>query len=82
LIGAAVNVIDPPEQIDVVLETIDTDGTMDVAVIVIRLLANVTGLAHGSLLLIVTVTTSPLFNVVVVKVDAVCPVTFTPFIFH
>ena len=40
------------------------------------------GLAHGSLLLIVTVTTSPLVNVVVVKVDAACPVTFTPFIFH
>ena len=40
------------------------------------------GLAHGSLLLIVTVTTSPLFNVVVVKIDVVCPVTFTPFTFH
>jgi hypothetical protein len=44
--------------------------------------AALVGLAHGSLLLIVTVTTSPLFKVVVVKVDAVCPVTFTPFIFH
>ena len=80
--GVDVNVTDPPVHIEVVLETIDTDGTTDVAVIVIRLLAAVTGLAHGSLLLIVTVTTSPLFNVVVVKVDAVCPVTFTPFIFH
>ena len=78
----AVNVIDPPVQIDVVLEMIATDGTTDVVVIVIGLLVAVTGLAHGSLLLIVTVTTSPLFNVVVVKVDAVCPVTFTPFIFH
>ena len=78
----AVHVTVPPVHIEVVLETIDTDGTTDVAVIAIRLLAAVTGLAQGSLLLIVTVTTSPLFKVVVVKVDAVCPVTFTPFIFH
>ena len=82
MIGVAVNVIDPPVQIDVVLEVIDTEGTTDVAVIVIGLLAAVTGLAHGSLLLIVTVTTSPLFKDVVIKVDAVCPVTFTLFIFH
>ena len=80
--GVAVNVTDPPVHIEVVLETIDIDGTTDVAVIVIELLAAVTGLAHGSLLLIVTVITSPLFKVVVVKVDAVCPVTLTPFIFH
>ena len=80
--GVAVNVTDPPVQIDVVLEVIDTEGTTDVAVIVIGLLAAVTGLAHGSLLLIVTVITSPLFNVVAVKVAAVCPVTFTPLTFH
>ena len=80
--GVDVNVTDPPVHIEVVLETIDTDGTTDVAVIVIGLLAAVTGLAHGSLLLIVTVTTSPLFKDVVIKVDAVCPVTFTLFIFH
>ena len=69
-------------QIDVVLEVIDTDGITNVAVIVIGLLATITGLAQGSLLLIITVTTSPLFKVVVVKVDAVCPVTFTPLTFH
>ena len=40
------------------------------------------GFAQGSLLLIATVTMSPLFKVVVVKVDPVCPVTFTPLIFH
>ena len=78
----AVNVTDPPVQIDVVLETIDTDGITNVAVTVIGLLVAVTGLAQGSLLLIVTVTISPLFKVVVVKVNAVCPVTFTPFTFH
>ena len=80
--GVDVNVTDPPVHIEVVLETIDTDGTTDVAVIVIGLLAAVAGLAQGSLLLIVTITTSPLFKVVVVKGDAVCPVTFTLFIFH
>ena len=80
--GVDVNVTDPPVHIEVVLETIATDGTTDVAVIVIGLLAAVAGLAQGSLLLIVTVITSPLFKVVVVKVDAVCPVTFTPFTFH
>ena len=69
-------------QIDVVLEVIDTDGITNVAVIVIGLLAAITGLARGSLLLIITVTISPLFKVVVVKVDAVCPVTFTPLTFH
>ena len=82
MIGVAVNVIDPPVQIDVLLEAIDTDGITNVAVTVIGLLVAVTGLAQGSLLLIVTITTSPLFKAVVVKVDAVCPVTFTLFIFH
>ena len=71
MVGVAVNVTDPPVQIDVVLEAIDIDGTTNVAVTVIGLLAAVTGLAQGSLLLIVTVTISPLFKLVVVKVDAV-----------
>ena len=69
--GVAVNVTDPPVQIEVVFEVIDTDGTTVVEVIVIALLVAVTGFAHGSLLLIVTVTISPLFKVVVIKVDAV-----------
>ena len=82
MVGVAVNVIDPPVHIEVVFEVIDTDGTTNVAVTVIGLLDAIAGLAHGSLLLIVTVTTSPLFKVVVVKVAAVCPVTFTPLTFH
>ena len=69
-------------QVEVVFEAIDTDGITNVALTVIGLLDAITGLAHGSLLLIVTVTTSPLFKDVVIKVDAVCPVTFTLFIFH
>ena len=82
MVGVAVNVTDPPVQIDVVLAAIDTDGTTVVAVTVIALLVAVTGFAQGSLLLMVTVIISPLFKVVVVNVDAVCPDTFTPLIFH
>ena len=80
--GITVNITDPPLQIEVVLDVIDTDGTTDAAVIVIALLVAATGFAHGSLLFMVTVTISPLFKVVVVKLDVVCPVTFTPLIFH
>ena len=82
MVGVAVNVTEPPVQIDVVLEAIDTDGTTAVVVTVIALLVAVAGFAHGSLLLIVTVIISPLFNVVVVKIEDVCPATFTPLIFH
>jgi len=81
-VGITVNITDPPLQIEVVLDVIDTDGTTDAAVIVIALLVAATGFAHGSLLFMVTVTISPLFKVVVVKLDVVCPVTFTPLIFH
>jgi hypothetical protein len=80
--GIAVNVTNPPLQIEVVLDVIDTEGTTTAVVIVIPLLVTVTGFAHGSLLVIVTVTISPLFKVVVVKVAAVCPATFIPLTFH
>ena len=82
MVGVAVKVTEPPVHIEVVLEAIVTDGTTDVVVTVIALLVAVAGFAQGSLLLIVTVTISPLFNVVVVKVAAGWPATFTPLIFH
>ena len=78
----AVNVTDPPVHSEVVLAAIDTDGTTVVVVTVIALLVAVSGFAQGSLLLIVTVTISPLFKVVVVKVDVVCPATGAPLIIH
>jgi hypothetical protein len=81
-VGVAVNVTDPPEQIEVVFDAIDTEGITAADVIVIPLLVAATGFAHGSLLVIVTVTISPLFKVVVVKVAAVCPATFIPLTFH
>ena len=82
MVAVAVNVTEPPLQIDVVLAVMDTEGVTDIAVMVIGLLVAVAGLAHGSLLVITTVTTSPLSIVVVVNADAVCPAAFTPFIFH
>jgi hypothetical protein len=82
LVGVAVNVTEPPLQIEVVFDTIDTDGVTVVVVIVIELLVTINGFAQGSLLFITTVTTSPLLSVELVKVEAVCPTTFTPFIFH
>ena len=64
------------------LDVIVTDGVTDVVVIVIGLLVDVVGLAHGSLLVIITDTILPLARVDVIKVEAVCPATFTPLIIH
>ena len=77
-----IKVIDPPLHIEVVLAFIDTDGVTDVVVILIELLVAVVGLAQGSLLVIITDTILPLERLDVVKVEAVCPATFTPFIIH
>ena len=82
MVGMAVNVTEPPLQIDVVLAVMDTEGVTDIAIMVIGLLVAVVGLAQGSLLVITTVTISPLVSVELVKVDAVCPAAFVPFIFH
>ena len=60
----------------------DTDGVTVVVVIVIGLLLAVVGLAQGSLLVITTDTVLPLARVDVIKVEAVCPATFTPLIIH
>ena len=82
MIGVAVNVTEPPLQIEVVLDVMDTDGVTDVVVIVIGLLVAVAGLTHGSLLVIITDTILPLPRVDVLKVEAVCPPTFTPLTIH
>ena len=78
----AVNVTEPPLHIEVLLDVMVTDGVTDVVVIVIGLLVAVVGLAQGSLLVIITDTILPLARVAVVKVEAVCPATFTPLIIH
>ena len=82
MVGVAVNVTEPPLHIEVLLDVMVTDGVTDVVVIVIRLLVDVAGLAHGSLLVIITDTIFPLARFDVIKVEAVCPVTFTPLIIH
>ena len=82
MVGVAVNVTEPPLHIEVVLDVMVADGVTDVVVIVIGLLVAVVGLAQGSLLVISTDTIFPLASVDVLKVEAVCPVTFTPLIIH
>ena len=82
MVGVAVKVTEPPLHIEVLLDVIVTDGATDVVVIIIGLLVDVAGLAHGSLLVIIADTTLPLARVDVIKVGAVCPVTFTPFTIH
>ena len=76
------NVTEPPLQIEVVVAVMDTDAVTEVVVIIIGVLVAVVGLAQGSLLVIFTDTASPLASVDVVKVEAVCPATFTPLIIH
>ena len=78
----AVNVTEPPLHIEVVPDVMVTDGITDVVVIVIGLLVAVIGLAQGSLLPITTDTIFPLASVDVIKVEAVCPATFTPLTIH
>ena len=80
--GVAVNVTEPPLHIEVVLAVMDTDGVTEEVVILIGVLVAVAGFAHGSLLVIFTDTASPLARVDTVKVEAVCPATFTPLISH
>ena len=82
MVGVAVNVTAPPLQIEVLLAVMDTAGVTEVVVIVIELLVAVAALAQGSLLVIITDTTLPLASVDVIKVEAVCPATFTPLIIH
>ena len=82
MVAIAVNVTGPPLHIEVLLAVMDTDGVTEEPVIVIDVLVAVVEFAHGSLLIIFTDTASPPARVDVVKVDAVCPATFTPLIIH
>ena len=82
MLGVAVNVTEPPLHIEVVPDVMVTDGVTEVVVIVIGLLVAVAGFAQGSLLAIINDTVLPFARVDVVKVEAVCPATFTPLIIH
>ena len=78
----AVKVILLPAQIDVDDAAILTDGVTELVVTVMALDVAVGVVVQPALLVITTVTTSLLFNVVVVKVDAVCPDTGLLFTNH
>ena len=82
MVGVAVNVTEPPLHIEVVVAVTDTDAVTEVVVIVNGMLVAVVGFAQGSLLVIFTDTASPLTSADVLKVEAVCPATFTPLIIH
>ena len=82
MVGVAVNVTEPPLHTEVLPDVIVTDGVTEVVVIVIELLVAVVGFAQGSLLVIITDTVLPLVRLDAVKVEAVCPATFTPLIIH
>ena len=82
MVGVAVKVTEPPLHIEVVVAVMVTDGVTEVVVIVIELLVAMVGLAHGSLLVIITDTVLPLERLDVVNIEAVCPATFTPLIIH
>jgi hypothetical protein len=81
-VGVAVKVTLAPRHIDVWLAAIDTVGVTLVAVIVIALLVADAGVAHGSLLVMITLTWSLFARVVEVNVAAVSPVTVAPFTCH
>ena len=71
LVGVAVNVTEVPVHIEVLLAAITTDGTTEFVEIVIALLVAVNGLAQGALLVMITVTRSPLESVLLTNVAAV-----------
>ena len=82
MVGMAVNVTGPPLHGEAVLAVMDTDGVTEELVIAMEVLVAVVGFAHGSLLVIFTDTASPFASVDVIKLEAVCPATFTPLIIH
>ena len=82
MVGVAVNVMETPLHIEVLVDVMVTDGVTVVVEIVIGLLVAVVGFAQGSLLAITTDTVLPLVRTDVEKVEAVCPATFTPLIIH
>ena len=83
MVGVAVNVTLVPVQIVVWLAATATDGvTPVVSVIVTGVLVAVGVVKHPALLVITTVTTSLLFNVVLVNVAPDAPATAVPFTDH
>ena len=78
----AVKVTLLPEHILVEDALIATEGVTAAVVTVIAFDVALAVVVQVALLVITTVTTSLLFNVVVAKVAAVCPATAVPFTIH
>jgi hypothetical protein len=76
-----VNVTLLPEQIEVELAVIETDGVTELVVMVIALDVAVDVVVQLAFDVIITVTWSPLARELVVKVEELVPA-FTPFICH
>jgi hypothetical protein len=82
-VGVAVNVTDVPAQIvpEGTAAMLTEGTTVDVTTMVMVFEVAVVGTAQGALEVRITVTTSPLFRVVEVKVFELVPA-FTPFTCH
>jgi hypothetical protein len=81
LVGVAVNVTLPPEQIDVDEALIETEGVTEVVVIVTTLLVAVAVAAQLAFDVMITLTWSPFARLVVVNVVELVPA-LAPFICH
>ena len=81
MVGLAVKVIVPPAQIELVGEVIVTDGVIVVIFIVTGALVAVGVVVQFALLVMITVTTSPLARVDDVYVSLLVP-TFAPLTCH
>ena len=82
MVGVAVNVTDAPEQIVVALAAIETAGTTDALTVIVMLFeVAVIGEAQLAFEVRITVTTSPLFKVVLVNDVEFVP-TLPPFTCH
>ena len=80
-VGVAVNVTLLPEQIEVELAVIETEGVTELVVIVMVLDVAIDVVVQLAFDVMITVTWSPLTSVLVVKVGEFVPA-FTPFICH
>ena len=81
MVGVAVNVTLFPEQIEVDEALIETDGVTELVEMAMTLLVAVAVVMQLALEVIITLTWSPLVNVVEVNVAELVPA-FVPFICH
>ncbi len=81
MVGVAVNVTDVPEQMEVELAAIDTEGVTELVVIMMVLEVAVEVVVQLALDVMITVTWSPLTREPVVNVEEFVPA-FTPFTCH